>query len=144
MRYCGFGLVLGAMLVASGVQAHVRIQPAESLAGAQEAYAVRVPTEGDVATAWIELEVPAGVSVISIEGAAETKKIGERIVSIIWRAVIPPGETQEFAFVASNPAGVAEISWKAHQHFSDGSSADWVDGPGTRRPASITKLNEAQ
>ncbi len=143
MRYCGFGLVLGAMLVASGVQAHVRIQPAESLAGAQETYTVRVPTEGDVATSWVELEVPANVSVISVEGEAETKKIGDRIVSIIWRVVIPPGQSGEFVFVASNPASVQEISWKAHQHFADGSSADWIEGPGTRRPASITKLRAA-
>ena len=140
MRYCGLGLVLGAMLVASGVQAHVRIQPAESSVGAQQTYTVNVPTEGDFATTRVELEVPADVSVISVEGQHETKKIGDRIVSIIWRTEIPPGQSQQFVFIATNPASGREISWKAHQHFADGSSADWIEGPGTRRPASIPKL----
>ena len=141
MRFCGFMLALGAMLVAYGVQAHVRIQPAESPAGAQQTYTVRVPTEGDVATTWVELEVPADVSVISVEGQSETKRIGNRIVSIIWRMEIPPGQSQQFVFVARNPVSGQEISWKAHQHFADGSSTDWIEGPGTRRPASITKLH---
>ena len=143
MRFCGFMLALGAMLVAYGVQAHVRIQPTESPAGAQQTYTVRVPTEGDVATTWVELEIPAGVSVISVEGPSETKKIDNRIVSIIWRMEIPPGQSQQFVFVAQNPASGQEISWKAHQHFADGSSSDWIEGPEPRRPASLTKLHRA-
>ena len=143
MRICGFVLTLGVMLIATVVQAHVRIQPAESSVGAQQTYTVNVPTEGDFATPRVELEVPADVSVISVEGQHETKKVGDRIVSIIWRTEILPGQSQQFVFVASNPASVQEISWKAHQHFADGSRADWIEGPGTRRPASITKLRTA-
>ena len=143
MRFYPFGLTLAVVLVTSAVQAHVRIQPAESNAGARQTYTVRVPTEGNVATTWLELEVPAGVSVISIEGQAETKKISDRIVSIVWRMEIPPGQSQEFVFVAMNPTSDQEISWKAHQHYADGSNTDWVEGPGTRNPASITKLRNA-
>ena len=143
MRICGFVLTLGVMLIATVVQAHVRIQPAESSVGAQQTYTVNVPTEGDFATTRVELEVPADVSVISVEGQHETKKIGDRIVSIIWRTEILPGQSQQFVFIARNPASGQEISWRAHQHFADGSSADWIEGPGTRRPASITKLNAA-
>ena len=68
MRFSGFVLTLGVMLIATVVQAHVRIQPAESSVGAQQTYTVNVPTEGDFATTRVELEVPAGVSVISVEG----------------------------------------------------------------------------
>ncbi len=135
-------LIIGlvALLAASAGQAHVRVQPGESQAGATQKYTVSVPTEGDVATNWIELEVPAGVSVISVEGPAETKKVGERTVSILWRTEIAPGQSREFVFVAVNPSGTQEISWKAHQHFVDGSSAEWIESPGSRRPASTTAL----
>lgn len=140
MRFFAFSLALAVTLTCSA-HAHVRIQPTESKQGVPQTYTVRVPTEGQVATTWIELEVPAGVSVSSIEGQAETKKIGNRIVSIVWRLEIPPGQLREFVFVAVNPTNVPELSWKAHQHYADGSSTDWVEGPGTRRPTSITKLN---
>ena len=140
MRALGLSIVLSAAMVVSA-QAHVRIQPAESQQGVAQTYTVRVPTEGEVATTSVVLEIPAGVSVTSIEGQAETKKVGDRIVSITWRFEIPPGQSREFVFVAVNPPNIPELSWKAHQHHADGSSIDWVDGPGTRRPASVTKLN---
>lgn len=134
---------LALMLVAFTAQAHVRVLPAEAQAGARQAYTVRVPTEGDAATNSVELEVPNGVSVISIEGKAETKKSGDRIVSIMWKMEIPPGESREFKFVAMNPASGQEIKWKAHQHFVDGSTSDWVDVPASSRPGPITKLRAA-
>ena len=143
MRFCAFSLALAVVLVTSAVRAHVRIQPAESNAGARQTYTLSVPTEGNVATTWVELEVPAGVSVISVEDQVETKKIGDRIVSIIWRMEIPPSQSREFVFVAMNPTSEQEISWKAHQYYADGSSTDWIEGFNSRRPASVTKLRNA-
>lgn len=139
MRSFGCSFLL-AVLITFSAQAHVRIQPTESQQGASQTYTVRVPTEGQVATTWIELEVPTGVSITRIEGQAETKKIGDRIASIVWRLEIPPGQSREFVFIAVNPTNVPELSWRAHQHYADGSSTDWVEGPSNRRPASITKL----
>jgi ketosteroid isomerase-like protein len=46
----------------------------------------------------------------------------------------------EFVFRARNPAA-GEILWKAHQHFNDGTVADWVGVAGDKRPASVTKLS---
>lgn len=143
MRFHAFSLALALMIVVPAAQAHVRVQPVESRLGIEQTYTVRVPTEGEVATSRVELEVPAGVSVIRVEGQAETKRIGDRIVSIVWRMEIPPGQSHEFVFVAKNPMIGQEISWKAHQYYTDGSSADWVEAPSSRRPASVTKLNGA-
>jgi hypothetical protein len=133
-------LALGILLISSAAYGHVRVRPAESKAGAHQTYTVSVPTEGSVATSSVELEVPATVSVISVAGQAQTKKTGDRIVSIIWTTKILPGESEELVFEALNAASVQDITWKAHQHFADGSSADWVDIPKSSRPASITKL----
>ena len=123
--------------------AHVSVRPRESKPGAEERYTVRVPTEGNVATSQVQLEIPAGLVVLEVlphEGASfETTKQGDRITAITWKKEIPPKGTAEFVFRARNP-DAAEIVWKAHQHFTDGTVADWVGPPGERRPASVTKL----
>ena len=132
------------LLVPSFAMAHVSVRPRESKPGAEERYTVRVPTEGAVATTHVVLEIPADVTVLEVlpaEGATfETAKQGDRITSITWRKAIPPKASAEFAFRARNPAA-AEIAWKAHQHFSDGTVAEWIGAAGASRPASVTKLS---
>jgi uncharacterized protein YcnI len=138
-------LIFGTLmiLVPSLAMAHVSVRPRESKPGAEEQYTVRVPTEGAVATTHVVLDIPADVTVLEVlppEGATfETAKQGDRITSITWRKEIPPKASAEFAFRARNPAAM-EIAWKAHQHFSDGTVADWIGAAGTSRPASVTKL----
>ena len=126
--------------------AHVSVRPRESKGGTEETYTVRVPTEGAVATTHVRLEIPDDVRVLEVmppEGAMfETAKQGDRITAITWKKEIAPKASAEFVFRARNPASGA-IVWKAHQHFSDGTSADWVGIAGEKRPASVTKLTAA-
>jgi len=139
-------LIFGTLmiLVPSFAMAHVSVRPRESKPGAEEQYTVRVPTEGAVATTHVTLEIPADVTVLEVMPAEsatfETAKQGDRITSITWRKAIPPKAAAEFAFRARNP-NATEITWKAHQHFSDGTVADWVGAAGASRPASVTKLS---
>lgn len=134
------------VLAASVVDAHVTVAPRESPAGAEQRYTMRVPTEGQVATVSVELEVPAGVTIVNVvagEGYTfETRREGGRIAAITWKREIPPRQSAEFAFVARNP-GSGQIAWKAHQRFADGTSADWVGVAGDQRPASVTRLTPA-
>lgn len=136
-------LVALAVLVPSFAFAHVTVRPRESAPGAEEKYTVRVPTEGAVSTVRLELEIPEGVTVLDVphpEGAThEVKKANGRITSIVWSKEIKPKEVAEFTFTARNPKTGEAISWKAYQHFADGTSADWI-GPPEKRPASVTKL----
>jgi uncharacterized protein YcnI len=126
--------------------AHVSVRPRESKPAAEERYTVRVPTEGTVATVRVQLEVPANVTVLEVlphDGATfETMKEGDRITAVTWKKEIAPKANAEFVFRARNPES-GDIVWKAHQHFADGTSADWIGAPGERRPASITKLTSA-
>lgn len=132
------------VLVPSFAMAHVSVRPRESKPGAEEQYTVRVPTEGAVATTYVVLDIPPDVTVLEVlpaEGATfETAKQGDRIMSITWRKAIPPKASAEFTFRARNPVG-PEIAWKTHQHFSDGTVADWIGAAGTSRPAAVTKLS---
>jgi uncharacterized protein YcnI len=142
-----FVFVLG--LVACGAaRAHVTVWPRESNAGGFEKYVVRVPTEGKVATASIELRIPEGLTVASIgvpQGFRyELKKSGERTTTIIWTQRIEPGEFAEFTFMARNPAGEGSVAWNAVQTFVDGSTTQWTGPPGDRHPASLTVLKTAK
>jgi hypothetical protein len=122
------------------------VRPGEAEHGATVTYTVRVPSEGKVATRLIELEIPEGVTVLSVEGPAdahEQHERGSRVVSIAWMSVIPPGEAKEFKFEARNPATGSELVWKAHQLFGDGSRNDWVEARGGKRPAAVTQLKPA-
>lgn len=134
---------VATLVLVSAVYAHVTVSPRASRAGAQERYTVRVPTEGQVSTTSVELEVPADVTIVdapSGEGyTVEPRRQGDRIVAIIWKRDIPPRQSAEFGFVARNPDG-AQIVWKAHQRFADGTSADWVGVVGDPRPAAVTIL----
>ena len=133
---------------AATVGAHVTVWPQESRPGAGERYTVRVPTEGQVATTAIELEVPPDVRVTGVLVGGgytyEARREGDRIVAITWRQEIKPAEYGEFVFFAVNPKSGAQIAWKARQRFADGTSADWVGVEGDRRPASVTRLAAAR
>jgi uncharacterized protein YcnI len=135
---------VAALLVAAAAQAHVSVRPRESKLGATEKYIVRVPTEGKVATTFVEVEIPQGVMVDSVEPAdgvkSEMKRQGDRVVSITWTVTIDPGANREFTFIARNPTEGTEIVWKAHQRYGDGTSSEWVGAAGTRQPAPVTKL----
>ena len=139
------GLLVAIAFVVGGsiVSAHVTVWPQESRPGAGERYTVRVPTEGKVTTTSIELEVPAGVLVSGVLVGAgytyEVRRENDRIIAITWKQEIKPAEYGEFVFFARNPKA-AQIAWKVHQRYADGTSADWVGVEGDRRPASVTKL----
>lgn len=140
-------LVTAFVLLGTLAQAHVTVWPQQSQMGAGERYTVRVPTEGQVATTSLELEVPADVTVTGILVGAgyayEVRRDGDRIVAITWKQEIKRAEVAEFVFFARNPK-TAQIMWKARQRFADGTSADWIGVEGDRRPASVTRLVAAR
>ena len=135
------------LAIAPAASAHVTVWPQQSQAGGSERYTVRVPTEGQVATTSVELEIPADVTVSAVlVGGAYTydaRREANRIVAITWTLEIKPAETAEFVFFARNPKA-QQITWKARQRFADGTSADWVGVEGDRRPAAVTKLITAR
>jgi uncharacterized protein YcnI len=138
-----FVIGIALLAVATRASAHVTLQPRESAPGETVTYTVRVPTEGTVATTGIELEIPEVINVISVDGAVDTydlKRAGDRIIAISWKADIQPKQFKTFTFVAKNPSAASEIAWKAHQRFADGTTADWVEPAGSKRPAPRTRI----
>lgn len=114
--------------------AHVSVAPRETKPGVEQVYTVRVPTEGQVATTAVFLQVPDGMTILDVphpEGAThEVKREGNRIVAITWTKNIPPAQRAEFTFKAMNPGAEGQIAWKIQQRLADGKSTDWT--PGTK------------
>jgi len=137
-----------ALLATFAASAHVTVWPKTSRTGAYEKYAVRVPTEGKVATTSIELAIPAGADFVSIGTPIghtyELKRSAGRVVGIVWSMQINPGEFAEFAFMARNPKDGKELVWTVVQRFADGTSVEWSEAPGTKHPASITTLSAGE
>jgi hypothetical protein len=67
---------------------------------------------------------------------------GPRITAITWQKEIAPRTAAEFVFRARNPE-MGDVISRAHRHFKDGTTADWVGPAGDRRPAAVTKLTAA-
>jgi uncharacterized protein YcnI len=129
--------------------AHVTVAPREAKPGVEQQYTVHVPTEGQVATTSVYLEVPDGITVTDVphpEGAAhEVKKDGSRIVGMTWTKAIPPKQRSEFLFKATNPAAPGQITWKIQQRFADGKVSNWTPGTKlTETPATAPSASQAQ
>lgn len=124
---------IALLAVPAVAAAHVTVRPRESKPAAEEKYTVRVPTEGQVATVSVELDIPDGLTVLDVphpDGAKHSvTTTGDRITMIKWTKEIPPKQTAEFAFTAKNPAG-EQITWNVRQNFADGTSTPWT--PGTK------------
>ena len=133
-----------ALFLSAAADAHVRITPAESKADTTETYSARVPTEGKVTTASVQLDVPDGVSIVSASAPPgvtyELKKDGDRIVAVVWTTAIKRGDSAMLSFVARNPKAGDKIVWKVHQRYADGTSSEWTGPVGSHGPAPVTKL----
>jgi uncharacterized protein YcnI len=130
-------------LMAGVAHAHITVTPVPSSPASKETYTLNVPTEGAVATTSVELDVPSDVTVVDVTAPAEQYRLLKaegRVVGIIWQVEVPPGEGRKLVFVAQNPSAGAQIEWKVHQLFADGSRRDWVEAAGSKRPAPRTLL----
>lgn len=145
MRTAGF--VATILLTATPAFAHVGVSPRESKPGATETYTLRVPSEGAKTTTSVVLDVPDGVTIVSVTapegGKHEEKTEGGRIVQVTWTIEIKAGASASLSFVAKNPAQGESIAWKVHQKYDDSTSSDWVGAAGSRNPAPVTKLTAA-
>jgi uncharacterized protein YcnI len=143
-QVCVWSIVAAVLVVSASVNAHVTIQPRQSMQGATERYTVRIPTEGEVSTVGAELDVPEGVIVEVLQVPAgwtyEVTRADDRIVAIKWQVDIKPHEFLEVGFVARNPRQGARIVWTLRQVFADGTVTDWTNGPNGLRPTAITEL----
>ena len=137
--------LLGALLVlcSGGVAwAHVVVSPEEVPAGSYEKLTVTVPTEEEVPTTEVRVEVPDGFTVSGVRPVPswehEFEESGGVITAVTWSGgEIRPREFQEFDVQARTPEEGGEFAWRAFQTYEHATVAEWTGPPDAQRPASM-------
>jgi uncharacterized protein YcnI len=142
----GAALGLCAMLALSGpVWAHVTVSPEEVTAGDYETLTVSVPTEKEVPTTEIRVEVPEGFLLSGVQPVPGWEHAFEEDGGIVTAVTfsggeIRPREFQQFLVQAQAPEKPGEYPWKATQPYEDGSVVEWTGAPDSEEPASVVEV----
>ena len=146
-RVCVLLSITCLMIIAvAGVGwAHVVLHPDEAPAGSYQKFDVSVPTEKDIPTTSVQVEVPEGFTVTGVKPVpgwqSAFEKDGGVVKSITWSGgQINPEEFQEFSFQARTPVETGEYSWRAFQTYKDGSVVEWSGEPDSEEPASVVEI----
>ena len=154
---CGVA-ALGVMAaIASPAFAHVTVQPNEATTGSFSRFVVRVPTERDVPTTKIEVELPplGFVSFEPKEGWTREEEmveldepievfgneVTEVVGSVTWSGgKVAPGEFDEFGISFATPADEQTLEFKAFQTYQGGEVVEWTGAPDSEEPAARVNL----
>jgi uncharacterized protein YcnI len=139
-------LGVGAMLAVSApAWAHVVVSPEQVTAGDYETLTVSVPTEKEIPTTKIRVEVPKGFLLSGVQPVPGWEHTFEEDGGVV-RAVtfsggeIRPREFQQFLVQAQAPEEPGEYAWKAFQTYEDGSVVAWTGPPDSEEPASVIEV----
>src|ERR687897_541321 len=136
MRTAWFRIVLKSTIltlaVTSVASAHVRVLPEEVHAGSFEVFTIRVPTERDIPTTGVRIEVPEGFTISRVEPVPgwdyELEEEAGVVSAIIWSGgEIEATEFQQFDVQGQTPEETGEYSWRAFQTYEDGSVVEWIE-----------------
>lgn len=144
-------------LVLSGAAfAHVTVSPGQVQPGATQQFTAVVPTEKDIPTTEVRLEIPDGFEVVevrspgggwrgAVQGGAVTWSGGEigagnLEITSPEGEVIPMGESEEFTFEARAPESPGSYAWPATQTYEDGSAVEWAGPSDSAAPAPIIEV----
>lgn len=145
-------MVLAFMLAFAGLaSAHVTVQPSQVPANSYQVFTMRVPTEKEIATVEVKLEVPADVNVSRFEPMPDwtyalEKDADGKITAVTWKAEgagLGATEFGQFNFQGKVAENAKELVWKAHQTYADGSVVDWTGAADADKPASVTTVTAA-
>ena len=135
------------LAVASVASAHVRVLPEEVPADSFEVFTVRVPTEKDVPTTEVRVEVPEGFEISRVEPVPgwnyDLEEAAGLVGAITWSGgEIGETEFQQFDVQGRTPQETGDYPWRALQTYEDGSVVEWVGPEDSEVPASVVRVVE--
>jgi len=139
-------LGVGAMLAVSApAWTHVVVSPEEVTAGDYETLTVSVPTEKEIPTTEIRVEVPEGFLLSGVQPVPGWEHTFEEDGGVVTAVTfssgeIRPREFQQFLLQAQAPEEPGEYPWKAFQTYKDGSVVEWTGAPDSEEPASVVEV----
>ena len=147
-RICLRFAFLSAFLTLASISiawAHVRVSPEEVPGGGFEKLTVTVPTERDVPTTEIRMEVPEGFTVLGVRPVPdwdyEFEEDAGEITAVTWSGgEIGPREFQEFTLQARTPEDAGEYTWNAYQTYEGGEVVEWTGSEDSEEPASVVRV----
>ena len=151
MRTAWFRIVLLSMILTlaltSVASAHVRVLPEEVPADSFEVFTVRVPTEKDVPTTGVRVEVPEGFEISRVEPVPgwdyDLEEEAGLVSAITWSGgEIGETEFQQFDVQGRTPKETGDYPWEAFQTYEDGSVVEWVGPEDSEEPASVVRVVE--
>ena len=149
MRTALLGLVVLTTLLTitmTGVAyAHVRVSPEEVPADSYEKLTVSVPTERDVPTTEVRVEVPEGFEFLGVRPVPgwdyDFEEDADTITAITWSGgEIAPREFQEFTIQTKTPEEGGEFAWNAYQTYENGEVVEWTGPEGSEEEASLVRV----
>ena len=135
-------------LAATGVAwAHVSVVPEEVPADSFEVLTIRVPSEKDIPTTEVRVEVPEGFTVSRVEPVPawdyEFEEEAGVVSAIIWSGgEIEATEFQQFNVQGRTPEEPGEYPWNAFQTYEDGTVVEWTGLEDSEEPASVLSVTE--
>lgn len=147
---CLWALLLAICLLfgtARAVWAHIRVLPEEVPADSFEVFTVRVPTEKEVPTTQVRVEVPEGFTVSRVEPVPdwdyELEEDAGAVSAITWSGgEIGETEFRQFDIQGRTPAEPGEYAWNAYQTYADGEVVEWIGPAGSEEEASVVRVVE--
>ncbi|WP_238594630.1 YcnI family copper-binding membrane protein [Caenibacillus caldisaponilyticus] len=144
-------LFAAAFLFAGVASAHVTVSPNQVPADSYQKFTVKVPTEKNVPTVKVKVEIPKDVDIASFEPVPGWKYQVEKdangkITSVTWTAEgqgLLPEQFGEFNMMGKVAANAKSLAWKAYQTYKDGSVVKWIGPEGSDYPASVTQVTAA-
>src|SRR3712207_2027018 len=146
-------LLIGAMAlstctmlaVSAPAWAHVVVSPEEVTAGDYATLTVSVPTEKEIPTTEIRVEVPEGFLLSGVQPVPGWEHAFEEDGGIVTAVTFSGGEIlsrefQQFLVQAQAPEEPGEYPWKAFQTYKDGSDVEWTGPPDSEEPASVIEV----
>ena len=144
----GAAMALGTCMmlaVSAAAWAHVVVSPEEVAAGDYETLTVSAPTEKEVPTTEIRVEVPDGFTLSGVQSVPgweyAFEEEGGLVTAVTWSGgEIGPQEFQQFLIQAQAPEESGEYQWKTIQTYGDGSVVEWTGAPDAEQPASVVEV----
>ena len=139
--------IVGALVAPAGAAAYAVISPPVVESQELQQFTLSVPTEQEHPTTTIELSVPPGFSIDSIEPAPPWKMqlrtrgsgAGAVIEKVTWvGGNVPSGENSVFRFIAFASESKT-YRFEVRQTYFDGTVVDWSGPAGSRTPAAFVR-----